>query len=75
MIKEETNKQTATSSTSETKAIQAFDFTAMDKDGKLWNLAISKVKKFTSICGQAGVDLVWGKSQSCGKNLPKIKKQ
>ena len=43
--KEETNKQTATSSTSENKAIQAFDFTAMDKDGKTVKLSDFKGKK------------------------------
>ena len=43
--KEETNKQTATSSTRENKAIQAFDFTAMDKDGKTVKLSDFKGKK------------------------------
>ncbi len=54
--KEETNKQTATSSTSENKAIQAFDFTAMDKDGKTVKLSDFKGKKvyinmWASWCG------------------------
>ena len=54
--KEETNKQTATSSTNENKAIQAFDFTAMDKDGKTVKLSDFKGKKvyinmWASWCG------------------------
>ena len=54
--KEETNKQTSTSSSSETKATQAFDFTAMDKDGKTVKLSDFKGKKvyinmWASWCG------------------------
>ena len=54
--KEETNKQTSTSSSSETKATQAYDFTAMDKDGKTVKLSDFKGKKvyinmWASWCG------------------------
>ena len=65
--KEETNKQTATSSTSENKAIQAFDFTAMDKDGKTVKLSDFKGKKvyinmWASWCGP------------CMREIPELKK-
>lgn len=65
--KEETNKQTATSSTSENKAIQAFDFTAMDKDGKTVKLSDFKGKKvyinmWASLCGP------------CMREIPELEK-
>ena len=65
--KEETNKQTATSSTSENKAIQAFDFTAMDKDGKTVKLSDFKGKKvyinmWPSWCGP------------CMREIPELEK-
>ena len=65
--KEETNKQTATSSTSENKAIQAFDFTAMDKDGKTVKLSDFKGKKvyinmWASWCGP------------CMREIPELEK-
>lgn len=65
--KEETNKQTATSSTSENKAIQAFDFTAMDKDGKTVKLSNFKGKKvyinmWASWCGP------------CMREIPELEK-
>ena len=65
--KEETNKQTATSSTSENKAIQAFDFTAMDKDGKTVKLSDFKGKKvyinmWASCCGP------------CMREIPELEK-
>ena len=65
--KEETNKQTATSSTSENKAIQAFDFTAMDKDGKTLKLSDFKGKKvyinmWASWCGP------------CMREIPELEK-
>ena len=65
--KEETNKQTATSSTSENKAIQAFDFTAMDKDGKAVKLSDFKGKKvyinmWASWCGP------------CMREIPELEK-
>ena len=63
--KEETNKQTTTSSTSENKTIQAFDFTAMDKDGKTVKLSDFKGKKvylkfWASWCGP------------CKKSMPEL---
>ena len=65
--KEETNKQTATSSASENKAIQAFDFTAMDKDGKTVKLSDFKGKKvyinmWASWCGP------------CMREIPELEK-
>ena len=65
--KEETNKQTATSSTSENKAIQAFDFTATDKDGKTVKLSDFKGKKvyinmWASWCGP------------CMREIPELEK-
>ena len=65
--REETNKQTATSSTSENKAIQAFDFTAMDKDGKTVKLSDFKGKKvyinmWASWCGP------------CMREIPELEK-
>ena len=65
--KEETNKQTATSSTSENKAIQAFDFTAMDKYGKTVKLSDFKGKKvyinmWASWCGP------------CMREIPELEK-
>lgn len=65
--KEETNKQTATSSTGENKAIQAFDFTAMDKDGKTVKLSDFKGKKvyinmWASWCGP------------CMREIPELEK-
>lgn len=65
--KEETNKQTATSSTSENKAIQAYDFTAMDKDGKTVKLSDFKGKKvyinmWASWCGP------------CMREIPELEK-
>ena len=65
--KEEPNKQTATSSTSENKAIQAFDFTAMDKDGKTVKLSDFKGKKvyinmWASWCGP------------CMREIPELEK-
>ena len=65
--KEETNKQTATSSTSENKAIQAFDFTAMNKDGKTVKLSDFKGKKvyinmWASWCGP------------CMREIPELEK-
>ena len=65
--KEETNKQTATSWTSENKAIQAFDFTAMDKDGKTVKLSDFKGKKvyinmWASWCGP------------CMREIPELEK-
>ena len=65
--KEETNKQTSTSSTSENKATQAFDFTAMDKDGKTVKLSDFKGKKvyinmWASWCGP------------CMREIPELEK-
>ena len=65
--KEETNKQTTTSSTGENKAIQAFDFTAMDKDGKTVKLSDFKGKKvyinmWASWCGP------------CMREIPELEK-
>lgn len=65
--KEETNKQTATSSSSETKATQAYDFTAMDKDGKTVKLSDFKGKKvyinmWASWCGP------------CMREIPELEK-
>ena len=65
--KEETNKQTATSSTSENKAIQAFDFTAMDKDGKTVKLSDFKgtkvyINMWASWCGP------------CMREIPELEK-
>ena len=65
--KEETNKQTATSSTSENKTIQAFDFTAMDKAGKTVKLSDFKGKKvyinmWASWCGP------------CMREIPELEK-
>lgn len=65
--KEETNKQTSTSSSSETKATQAFDFTAMDKDGKTVKLSDFKGKKvyinmWASWCGP------------CMREIPELEK-
>ena len=65
--KEETNKQTATSSSNENKAIQAYDFTAMDKDGKTVKLSDFKGKKvyinmWTSWCGP------------CMREIPELEK-
>ena len=65
--KEETNKQTTTSSTSENKAIQAYDFTAMDKDGKTVKLSDFKGKKvyinmWASWCGP------------CMREIPELEK-
>ena len=65
--KEETNKQTATSSTSENKAVQAYDFTAMDKDGKTIKLSDFKGKKvyinmWASWCGP------------CMREIPELEK-
>ena len=65
--KEETNKQTTTCSTSENKAIQAFDFTAMDKDGKTVKLSDFKGKKvyinmWASWCGP------------CMREIPELEK-
>ena len=65
--KEETNKQTTTSSTSENKTIQAFDFTAMDKDGKTVKLSDFKGKKvyinmWASWCGP------------CMREIPELEK-
>lgn len=65
--KEETNKQTATSSSNENKAIQAFDFTAMDKDGKTVKLSDFKGKKvyinmWASWCGP------------CMREIPELEK-
>ena len=65
--KEETNKQTSTSSTSENKAIQAYDFTAMDKDGKTVKLSDFKGKKvyinmWASWCGP------------CMREIPELEK-
>ena len=64
---EETNKQTTTSSTSENKAIQAYDFTAMDKDGKTVKLSDFKGKKvyinmWASWCGP------------CMREIPELEK-
>ena len=65
--KEETNKQTSTSSSSETKATQAYDFTAMDKDGKTIKLSDFKGKKvyinmWASWCGP------------CMREIPELEK-
>lgn len=65
--KEETNKQTSTSSTSENKAVQAYDFTAMDKDGKTVKLSDFKGKKvyinmWASWCGP------------CMREIPELEK-
>ena len=65
--KEETNKKNASSSTSENKAIQAFDFTAMDKDGKTVKLSDFKGKKvyinmWASWCGP------------CMREIPELEK-
>ena len=65
--KEETNKQTSTSSSNETKATQAFDFTAMDKDGKTVKLSDFKGKKvyinmWASWCGP------------CMREIPELEK-
>ena len=65
--KEETNKQTSTSSSSETKATQAYDFTAMDKDGKTVKLSDFKGKKvyinmWASWCGP------------CMREIPELEK-
>jgi len=65
--KEGTNKQTATSSTSENKAVQAYDFTAMDKDGKTVKLSDFKGKKvyinmWASWCGP------------CMREIPELEK-
>ena len=65
--KEETNKQTSTSSSSETKATQAFDFTAMDKNGKTVKLSDFKGKKvyinmWASWCGP------------CMREIPELEK-
>lgn len=65
--KEETNKQTTTSSSNENKAIQAFDFTAMDKDGKTVKLSDFKGKKvyinmWASWCGP------------CMREIPELEK-
>lgn len=65
--KEETNKQTSTSSSSETKATQAFNFTAMDKDGKTVKLSDFKGKKvyinmWASWCGP------------CMREIPELEK-
>ena len=65
--KEETNKQTYTSSSSETKATKAFDFTAMDKDGKTVKLSDFKGKKvyinmWASWCGP------------CMREIPELEK-
>ena len=65
--KEETNKQTATSSSNENKAIQAYDFTAMDKDGKTVKLSDFKGKKvyinmWASWCGP------------CMREIPELEK-
>lgn len=65
--KEETNKQTSTASSSETKPTQAFDFTAMDKDGKTVKLSDFKGKKvyinmWASWCGP------------CMREIPELEK-
>ena len=65
--KEETNKQTATSSSNENKATQAYDFTAMDKDGKTVKLSDFKGKKvyinmWASWCGP------------CMREIPELEK-
>ena len=65
--KEETNKQTSTFSSNETKATQAFDFTAMDKDGKTVKLSDFKGKKvyinmWASWCGP------------CMREIPELEK-
>ena len=65
--KEETNKQTVTSSSNENKAIQAYDFTAMDKDGKTVKLSDFKGKKvyinmWASWCGP------------CMREIPELEK-
>ncbi|WP_314397484.1 TlpA disulfide reductase family protein [uncultured Gemella sp.] len=65
--KEETSKQTSTSSSSETKATQAFNFTAMDKDGKTVKLSDFKGKKvyinmWASWCGP------------CMREIPELEK-
>lgn len=65
--KEETNKQTSTSSSSETKATQVYDFTAMDKDGKTVKLSDFKGKKvyinmWASWCGP------------CMREIPELEK-
>ena len=65
--KEETNKQTSTSLSNETKATQAFDFTAMDKDGKTVKLSDFKGKKvyinmWASWCGP------------CMREIPELEK-
>lgn len=65
--KEETNKQTSTSSSSETKATQAFNFAAMDKDGKTVKLSDFKGKKvyinmWASWCGP------------CMREIPELEK-
>ena len=65
--KEETNKQTSTSSSSETKATQAYGFTAMDKDGKTVKLSDFKGKKvyinmWASWCGP------------CMREIPELEK-
>ena len=65
--KEETNKQTSTSSTSENKAVPAYDFTAMDKDGKTVKLSDFKGKKvyinmWASWCGP------------CMREIPELEK-
>ena len=65
--KEETNKQTSTTSSNETKPAQAFDFTAIDKDGKTVKLSDFKGKKvyinmWASWCGP------------CMREIPELEK-